>query len=1051
MRVQRTEEPASPRPARAEAPKSWSFELRIRPHGDGFGVHLLSSPAGDEVAELVLPPSLGGIDRAVADLCACVRAAGRHLQPPGGAAGSFDGLEADERLRAVGGALFTALFPEPVRRRWDECVAEVAQRPGRALRLVLKSDPTCRATADLHRLPWELLRDPRTGAYLALSRKTQLVRQLALDELPVLDEPKPERRLRVLAVLSLPPGVDGLDLARERRTIDEAVAGRPEIELTVLEDPTFAALTEALRAERFHVLHFMGHGAFDRGSGQGCLLLAGAGGGPERVPAERLAQVARDLDSLRLVVLNACDTGRTPGGGEEPFTGLAHALVRGGVPAVLAMQLPIPDQAAVELSRVFYRRLAAGEAVDEALAEARVAVYAAGGSGAAGAWAVPVLFVRRQALAIFRPPRPEPDPAGESPERPWRRFRRWLPAAALAVLAAAVVALFVVPAPWAGVELQVAASRVAFTLAEPKRLVDHLPLAELAVPDLAALRHPDPAAGAPRVVTREGSGSDLLGFLALQPGGGGLALDEARLPAGTRVEVEWIAPDALRLSLELPGPEALRAEPEVTATAGAGTLLRLVPAASEVLDLGAGGRLVMTPRERRIDLDLTLAEAGAGAFHAPLPIADLQFLEIDEQVKDDATRWTEVEEVSTLASGTVTLEPLGGGEPVEIALDKLQSIAFGGLRGELTGLALGPEGLGVSFRGRADSVTSRRPDGREAELMPTWSRTPWALRLGTAGVALVVLLTLLGQVRSFLPTTRKERFVTRNSRSLTLLALVACLSCLAAEARAQDSKIGLVLVQRGRDDWNAKAVQVASDAFLRTRRFEVLERQALDKVFTEKGLKGFIGDSEGADIAETEGLDWIGLLSYSVEQGRMYQLSVRMIEVKSAEVLHTINSDRETQKSRTLGDRFKATGARMFDREVDETLGEEGTADNFEAAGERLLENLLAAFPAQGYVIQLMGERQVGIDMGTEQGRREGDSLEVFTYGPSIIHPVTGREIRGPEIVQAVLTVVSAEAGLSTCKVKKAEGSFDVGAVVRFTSDGASPGNRLMDKFRLNF
>ncbi|HSL82209.1 MAG TPA: CHAT domain-containing protein [Thermoanaerobaculia bacterium] len=750
MRVQRTEEPASPRRAHADAAKSWSFELRIRPQGHGFGVHLLSSPAGDEVAELVLPPSLGGVDRAVADLASAVRSAARHLQAPRVADGSLGG---DARLRAVGGALFTALFPEPVRRRWDECVAEVAPRPGRALRLVLKSDPTCRATADLHRLPWELLRDPRTGGYLALSRKTRLVRQLALDELPVLEEPKPERRLRVLAVLSLPPGVDALDLARERQRIAEAVAGRPEIELTVLEDPTFAELTETLRAERFHVLHFMGHGAFDPGSGQGCLLLAGAGGGPERVAAERLAQVVRDLDSLRLVVLNACDTGRTPGGAEEPFTGLAHALVRGGVPAVLAMQLPIPDGAAVELSRVFYRRLAAGEAVDEALAEARVAVYAAGGSGAAGSWAVPVLFVRRQELAIFRPRRAEEDGGAEAGRAIPPRWRRWLPAVAVLALAAAVASLFFLPAPWAGVELQVEASSVAFTLTAPQTLVDALDLAELAVPDVAALSYPDAATGRTLRAIAAATSEDTLGLLATtgMEGSGGLSLDGRVLPAGTRIGVSWTAPRELRLSLDLEGAVEGEAEPEITASTGPGVNLRLVPARSGSFRLDPrGGRLVMVPRDRRIDIDLTLAASRGGGFHTPLDVEALHFVEVREEGREGPERRTRIFDDSTLRSGHVSLAPLGGGRSVELDLLRHQRIAFAGLRGEITRLTPGEEGLLVELRGRVDEVASIEPDGRRVDLTPTWSRTPWALGAGAASGALLLLSILAGHLRTLI-------------------------------------------------------------------------------------------------------------------------------------------------------------------------------------------------------------------------------------------------------------------------------------------------------------
>ena len=725
--------------------RRWSFELRIRPkEAATFQVHLLSSPAGDEVAELQLPFPMRCADGVMEALEASVRGDRRHLAPEPTPLSEGGRGTPHDSLVEIGASLFRALFPAPVRRRWDECVEEVGERPGAGLRLVLKSDPTCGATADLHRLPWELLRDPRSGEFLALSRKTQPIRQLALDQIAVLDVPAPATKLRILVVLSCPSGVESLDLARERRKIEEAVAERSEIELQVLANPTFGEVTETLRCGGFHVLHYMGHGAFDRATGEGRLIVADADGGAAALPAERLAQVIRDVDTLRLVVLNACDTGRSATATEQPFTGLAHALLRGGVPAVLAMQLPIPDGAAIELSRVFYRHLAAGEAVDEALAEARVAVYAAERDGGFGAWAIPVLFVRRPELAIFRPRQP----ADEGPG-PWRR---WLPVAVLLLLVAGIVSLFHVKAPWAGVELDVTASRVAFTLDEPRSVVDALALAELAVPDLQRFRHPDPAAGTDRTVSADQVAAERLGVLARVSGAssGGLSLDDSCLPARTRVELERVGPRDLRLALEPAGAESSGCGEEVTASVGQGVTLRLVPGPSEARDLGAGGTLSMTPRDGRIVLDLTLAAATRARFHTPLIVAGLQFSRVQEEVAGGSST---LREVSTLRSGTVTLRPLGGGEPAENEVEPEEPVSLDGVSGRITRLELDEEDEGllrVHFRGRAQAVTGWDDQGNPIDFMPTWSQSPWIVRLGTTASVLVAALGLFGQVGGLL-------------------------------------------------------------------------------------------------------------------------------------------------------------------------------------------------------------------------------------------------------------------------------------------------------------
>ncbi|HSN87195.1 MAG TPA: SUMF1/EgtB/PvdO family nonheme iron enzyme, partial [Thermoanaerobaculia bacterium] len=138
------------------------------------------------------------------------------------------------------------------------------------------------------------------------------------------------------------------------------------------------------------------------------------------------------------VFLNACETGRTPDGADhDPFAGVATALVLGGVPAVIAMQLPIADEAAITFSRTVYDRLAAGDPVDAAVAEGRQALYAA--SRDTVEWAIPVLFTRIPDGRIFAPQaRTAPEPR----IRPVRRGRPRLLAGIAACVVLALLAVF---------------------------------------------------------------------------------------------------------------------------------------------------------------------------------------------------------------------------------------------------------------------------------------------------------------------------------------------------------------------------------------------------------------------------------------------------------------------------------------------------------------------------------------------------------------------------------------------------------------------------------
>ena len=85
------------------------------------------------------------------------------------------------------------------------------------------------------------------------------------------------------------------------------------------------------------VLHFIGHGGIDRTTGQGYRALADEDGGETyRLSAVALGRLLRDHYPLRLAVLNACEGAR--GDARNVFAGTAAALVRAGLPAVVAMQ-----------------------------------------------------------------------------------------------------------------------------------------------------------------------------------------------------------------------------------------------------------------------------------------------------------------------------------------------------------------------------------------------------------------------------------------------------------------------------------------------------------------------------------------------------------------------------------------------------------------------------------------------------------------------------------------------------------------------------------------
>lgn len=400
---------------------------------DGHTVQVLKSPAGEGRSSFKLALSLAQIHKILTPRGGDVRGApaeeplepGRDLRMPGS--------DATARLAAqqVGDQLFRGLFSGQVKSLYDQSLGTLSSRAGCGLRIKLKFDAQDQELAQLISVPWEFLWRGETHDFLSLSRLSPVVRYL--------DVPRPaspillESVLRVLVVVSSPRGLQALDVKQERANLEAACQSWKSVEMTVLEGADSAAIRRHLLEKPFHVLHFIGHGGFDPEQGEGVLFFERPGGQPEPVTGQSLATFLKDFKTLGLVFLNACDTARADSSGVNPFSGVAGALVLGGLPAVVAMQFPISDRAAIAFSAAFYQRLAIGDPVDASVVEGRQAILAA--APGTHEWGTPVLFLRVPDGTVFQSPASAGERSGS---------RRW-PKVAMAVVLAALLLVLGLP------------------------------------------------------------------------------------------------------------------------------------------------------------------------------------------------------------------------------------------------------------------------------------------------------------------------------------------------------------------------------------------------------------------------------------------------------------------------------------------------------------------------------------------------------------------------------------------------------------------------------
>lgn len=269
----------------------------------------------------------------------------------------------EETVQRFGRELFDMLFAGEALAHYRRSADHARQaRVGLRIRLHLDDPP-------LAALPWEFLYDVAHADYLCLSTQTPVLRYLDVGQ-PVapLVVSAP---LRVLGVVAAPVDLEPLDVTLERQRVETALAGLVKqglVELVWLEGQTWRDLQRALRREPWHVVHFIGHGGFDAHRDEGVLWLADDAGRARALHASELARLLADHADLRLVLLNACESARP--GALDIFSSTATALVRRGLPAVIAMQYEITDRAAIEFARSLYEALADGLPIDAAVSEA---------------------------------------------------------------------------------------------------------------------------------------------------------------------------------------------------------------------------------------------------------------------------------------------------------------------------------------------------------------------------------------------------------------------------------------------------------------------------------------------------------------------------------------------------------------------------------------------------------------------------------------------------------------------------------------------------------
>jgi hypothetical protein len=309
-----------------------------------------------------------------------------------------------------------------IRELFKDAARRAGNLGGVRLRLII-ADPA------LKRLPWEYAYFDPTGVggpdsmsgFLALNPCFSIMRHEPLPHPhPVTKDAGTDlTNLRMVVAVASPKTQRELDVDKEIASITQAVkdfdVDGVRFSLVSLLNATPPEVAQTLQgAGSTDIFHFAGHGVtettrrdpFSIGKmrEEGFLYFI-----DDKITRTEAKVRADDLAALlqaagvHLAIFGACTSGMRSE--RYPWDGVAGALVKRDIPAIIAMQYEVIDTHAIAFTRSFYGALAAGLSLDEAMSAGRLAMYGVTSEQLDQPgfleWGVPVLYSRLADGKIF--------------------------------------------------------------------------------------------------------------------------------------------------------------------------------------------------------------------------------------------------------------------------------------------------------------------------------------------------------------------------------------------------------------------------------------------------------------------------------------------------------------------------------------------------------------------------------------------------------------------------------------------------------------------------
>lgn len=230
-------------------------------------------------------------------------------------------------------------------------------------------------------------------------------------------------------------------------------------------------------------------------------------------------------------------------------------------------------------------------------------------------------------------------------------------------------------------------------------------------------------------------------------------------------------------------------------------------------------------------------------------------------------------------------------------------------------------------------------------------------------------------------------------------------------------------------DQRDETYQKVTQAFLLTKRFELMERAQLSAVLGEGKLQqsGLVDDATAIALGKQLGVKFVVLGSYNGSMDR----TVESYQSKTGPVYNVffpakinLNLRMVNVESGRIEEAFEASGA---SKAKNPTLGLSEVMRDLAVKLNREVSN---KFPVSGYLIKVINDKEAIIDLGKKDGVADGDVFLLVERGEDIVHPVTGKVIKGQKRILTELKVTTVDDETSTVKVSGSKVPLKVGLIL---------------------